>query len=158
MVLERELRDLHYDLQAKGKNCLQLPKPLNKPPQWHTLSSEATTTSTRLYLLIVPLIMGQAFKHMMLGGHSYSNHQNSFYVFTFIQAQNWFMESKDILKVIGMSMFQSVAEYTVLLIIGMIDAQLLLKFKNCFMRERRIQFTTENLFCQKKKQMPPLNY
>jgi hypothetical protein len=102
--------------------------------------------------------MGQAFKHMMLGGHSYSNHQNSFYVFTFIQAQNWFMESKDILKVIGMSMFQSVAEYTVLLIIGMIDAQLLLKFKNCFMRERRIQFTTENLFCQKKKQMPPLNY
>jgi hypothetical protein len=42
--------------------------PQSPPPQWHSSSNKATPTLTRPHLLIVPLLMGQAFKHMNLQG------------------------------------------------------------------------------------------
>lgn len=43
-------------------------RPQSLPPQWPTPSSKATPTPTRAHLLIVPLSMGQAFKHMNVWG------------------------------------------------------------------------------------------
>lgn len=73
MVLVKELRVLHLNLQAAEGNCvtlarLELIRPQSLAPQWDTSSNKAR-------LLKVPLPMGKALTHWaMYGGHPYSNH------------------------------------------------------------------------------------
>jgi hypothetical protein len=65
VMLEKELRVLHLDLQAAKGDCgphwryLEHRRPQCPPPQRHALQ-------TRPHLLIVPLFTGQAFKCMSL--------------------------------------------------------------------------------------------
>ena len=66
VVLEKELRVLHWDPQAAEGDCV--------PTLGMAFSNKASPTPTRSHLLIVPLPMDQAFKHMRLWGHIYSNH------------------------------------------------------------------------------------
>ena len=64
VVLE-ELRVVCLEPQESGEEC--------HTGRGHTFSNKATSTPTRTYLLIVPFPIGQAFKHMGLWVHSYSN-------------------------------------------------------------------------------------
>ena len=57
MVVEKEPIVLHPDKQAAESEPLSLP---------HTLLRKATPTPSRPHLLIVPLLIGQAFKHISL--------------------------------------------------------------------------------------------
>jgi hypothetical protein len=85
MVLEKELRVLHLDPQAAEGNwhtgySLNLGKKAPSPANtviYKCRATKATPTPTRPCLLIVPLLMGQAFKHLNLWGQIYSNHHNA---------------------------------------------------------------------------------
>jgi hypothetical protein len=70
MVLEKELRVLHLDLQAPGREreLAWVSETSITTQQWHTSSNKATPIQTRLHLVIVPLPMDQVFKQMSLWG------------------------------------------------------------------------------------------
>jgi hypothetical protein len=72
IALEKELRVLHLNLQAAEGNYtghnLSLRGLKNPPSQQHIFPNKATSTPTRPHFLIVPIPMGQAFKHMSIWG------------------------------------------------------------------------------------------
>jgi hypothetical protein len=73
-VLKKELSILHLNLQAAKVAVSHIGHSLSIwdlkacPPQRHTSFNEATPTLPRPHLLIVPLPVGQAYKHTSLRG------------------------------------------------------------------------------------------
>jgi hypothetical protein len=72
MVLEKELRVLHFDLKAAGNELAETskltPMVTDFLQQGHTYSNKATPTPTRSLFLTAPFLMGQAFKQVSLCG------------------------------------------------------------------------------------------